>query len=172
MRKIIHIVAAITALIAFMVENTNAATQAISSSVNFITPLSISINNSPNFGNVALSPTATYVLSTAGSVTASGAGAATYSGSTPAAGSLKISGSTTQGITISTGSYTVSNNATPSAATCRYNGGVIVTNCDAGFVGAAPGLNTTLLIGLTIATSTNTSAGAATPGLTVTVNYN
>ena len=172
MKKILFQSVAIIAISAFITFNASAATQVLSSSVNFITPVSISVNNAPNFGNVGFSTTATYVLSTAGAVTASGAGSAIYSGITPVAGSLKITGSATQGITISTGTYTVSNGVTPSAATCKYNGGAVVTACDAGFAGTAPGANTTLLVGLTIATSSTTVAGSATPGLTVTVNYN
>ena len=169
MNKILFQALAMIVTVAF---NASAATQVLSSSVNFITPLSLSVNNAPNFGNVGYSTTATYILSTAGVVTGSGVGSAMYSGSTPAAGSLKITGSTTQGVTISTGTYTISNGVTPSAATCKYNGGAVVTACDAGFTGTAPGANTTLLIGLTIATSSTTVAGSATPGLTVTVNYN
>ena len=172
MKKTLLLSAAVIATSAIIAFNASAATQVVSSTVNFISPVSITLNTSPNFGNVGYSTTATYILSTAGVVTGSGVGSAMYSGITPTAGSLKIAGSTTQGITISTGTYTVSNGVTPSAATCQYNGGAIVTTCDAGFNGSAPGLNSTLLVGLTIATSNTTVAGAATPGLTVTVSYN
>ena len=157
--------------------NASAATQAITAAVNFITPLSIAVTTSPNFGNVAqiTSTSASYTLSTAGVVTASGPGAAIYSGGTPAAaGNLTITGATTQSITVSTGGYTTSNNILASAATCKYNGGAIVTNCDAGFTASTPSTSTsTLLIGLTITpTGTPNFALTTTPGLTVTVNYN
>lgn len=145
-----------------------AVTQSVTANIAFDTPLSITKNADINFGTVKAGVNDTYTITTAGVVTAAGAGQ-TISG-TPAAGNLTIAGSTTQVIDISTGSYTANNGVTPSNATCAYNGG------SAGACSltsqAAPGAGKTLLLGVDATVAGSPAAGAtAAPTFVVTVVY-
>jgi hypothetical protein len=132
--------------------------------------LSMTKNADINFGTVTANNASTYRISTTGAVSVvSGTGTTLYG--IPTAGSLTISGSTTTGITISTGAYTANNGVTPSNATCAYNGGAS-SSCDAGISGTAPGAGKTLLLGVTVAADGTQAAGTtAAPTFLVTVAY-
>jgi hypothetical protein len=139
-----------SAAILFGVGAANAAVQTVTSTIKFVTDIAISMNATPNFGAVKALQAGTYVLNTAGTVTASGGGV--KEGGTPAAGSYTITGSGSQAITITSGNYANSGASTPSAATCKYGTGseVACTNVSA----AAPTTGgTVLLVGLTVTTN-------------------
>jgi hypothetical protein len=148
----------------------HAATQSVTANIAFDTPLTLTPVASIQFGTVKAAQTGTYVINTAGAVTASSGGVWLYG--TPAAGNLTVAGSATQTITISTGSYVASNGVTPSAATCKY-GSASAAACDSGLSVAAPGASTTLLLGVQAdADGTQAAASTATPSFTVTAVYN
>lgn len=151
----------------FFASTAHAATQSVTANVAFDETLSLNKTADIDFGVVLESFATTYTINTAGAITA---GNATWLGGTPTAGSIDISGSATQGITISTGTYTADANVTPSAATCAYDGGG-ASACDGGIAGAAPGAGgKTLLLGVT-ATTTAAVTGSAAPTFVVTVVY-
>jgi hypothetical protein len=93
-------------------------------------------------------------------------------GGAQAYGQITISGSSTQMIAISTGSYVASGGVTPSAASCNYNG-TLIANCDAGGAGlATPGSGKVLKLGVRIDTDGTQIAGStAAPTFTVTLIY-
>lgn len=144
-----------------------AATQSVTANITFDTALTLTKEADIDFGTVAAGVATTYTISTAGAITA---GNATWLYGTPAAGDITITGSATQGLTISTGTYTADANVTPSAATCAYDGGA-ASACDGGIAGAAPGAGgKTLLLGVS-ATTTAAVTGSAAPTFIVTVVY-
>ncbi|MCP5246900.1 MAG: hypothetical protein H6937_13485 [Burkholderiales bacterium] len=111
----------------------------------------------------------TYTISTAGAVSHAGAGSEL--GGTPAAGDITITGSPTQTIDISVGSYSADNGVTPSNATCNYNGGGEVA-CNTLTGAAAPGAGKTLLLGVDATVDGTQAAGStAAPTFVVTVVY-
>ena len=146
-----------------------AATTTVTATLKFLTDLTVTTNNGPNFGYVKAATVGTYVLSTAGVLTPSGGGVS--EGGVPAAGSYTIKGSGTQLINISDGNYVAVGASTPTAGTCKYGGAASGTCNQAGL--AAPGAGgTTLLVGLTVTTS---AAGADnqtdTPHFDLTIVY-
>ncbi len=147
-----------------------AATQSVTANMTFDTALTLTKNADIQFGLLKASTAGTYVISTAGVVTPSGGGVVI--GGTPAFGQITITGSTTQTVTISTGSYTAAGGVTLSAATCNYNGAAIA-NCDTGGTGlAAPGAGKVLKLGVTAAADGTQAAGATpAPTFVVTVIY-
>ncbi len=145
-------------------------TQSVTANIAFDTPLSITPVADIEFGTVKALQTGTYVINAAGTVTPSGGGVWLYG--TPAAGNVTIIGSTTQGITISTGSYVANNGVTPSAATCKY-GAAGAAACDGGQSVVAPGAGTTVLLGVQVDSDNTPTAGeTATPSFTLTAIYN
>jgi len=147
----------------------HAAVQTVTSSIKFLADIAVSMNITPNFGSVKAGQAGTYVLSTAGTVTASGGGV--KEGGSPAAGSYTITGSSSQAINITDGNYVANGASTPSAAKCKYGAGseVSCTNLNV----AAPGAGgTILLVGLTV---TTTALGADNqtdhPAFDLTVVY-
>jgi hypothetical protein len=147
-----------------------AATQSVTADIAFDTPLTLTPVANIQFGTVKAAQVGTYVISTAGAVTPSAGGVWLYG--TPSAGQLTVAGSTTQTITISTGSYVAQGGITPSAATCKY-GAASAAACDGGLSVAAPGSGTTLLLGVQAVSDVTPAAGAtATPSFTVTAVYN
>lgn len=142
--------------------------------ISFDSQITIDTVVNANFGVVLASTAANYTINTAGTVTAAGGGV--WYGGTTNAGSLKIHGSSSQTLTISTGSYVaggIGNGVVPSAATCSYNGGA-ATACDAGLtLQVAPtAAGKTLLLGVKVTVDANQTAGTtATPSFTVTVTY-
>ncbi len=148
----------------------HAVTQSVTANISFDTPLSLTSVSSIQFGTVKAAQAGTYVISTAGAVTPSGGGVWLFG--TPAAGNLTVAGSTTQTITISTGSYVANGGVTPSAATCKY-GAAAAAACDGGQSVAAPGASTTLLLGVQVVSDATPVAGStSTPSFTVTAVYN
>jgi hypothetical protein len=130
--------------------------------------ITLTKNADIQFGTVKAGATGTYVINTAGSVTASGNGVWLYG--TPAAGSITIAGSTTETVSISTGGYSANGGVTLSAATCAYNGGSAAA-CSLSNQ-AAPGAGKTLLLGVTATVDGTQAAGAtAAPTFVVTVTY-
>ena len=147
-----------------------AATQSVTANIKFDTPLSLTKNNDIQFGTVKARQAGTYVINTANNVTASSGGVWLFG--IPAAGSIAVTGSTTNTVTISTSGYTANNGVTPSAATCKYGAGMAVS-CDSGISGAAPGASTPLLVGVqVVADGTQAPGSTATPSFTVSVVYN
>lgn len=138
-------------------------------SVSFDRGLTVVKNSDMNFGTVSAGVATTYRLFTTGVVTViTGSGQFLYG--TPVAGSITISGSSTQTINISAGTFVASNGVTLSTARCAYNGGAEGT-CTIN-AAAAPGAGKTLLIGVRAAVSGAQAAGtSATPSLTVSIVY-
>ena len=137
----------------------------------FDVPLTLVKDSDISFGILKAATSGTYVIDTNGSVSASGGGAVV--GGSGVQGQVTISGSTTQTVTISTGSYAANNGVTPSSASCNYDGAPIA-NCDAGGAAlAAPGSSGKVLkLGLTIVADGTQAAGStAAPSFTVTVAY-
>jgi hypothetical protein len=129
------------------------AVTTVTSTIKFVTDLSVATVASPNLGYVKAGVTGTYALDTTGAVTAGGTGV--KEGGVPAAGHYTITGSASQAININDGNYVVSGASTPSLARCRYGAGA-ETSCTNLNV-AAPGGGTALFVGLTVTTS---AAGA------------
>lgn len=120
-----------------------------------------------NFGEVKALTADNYTISTAGVLSHTGSGA--FEGGTTAVGHLTISGSTTQGITISVSNYVANNGVTPSNAKGKYGAGV-----ESAFPisGAAPGAGTALLLGVTVAPNgTQADNTTANPTFDVSVVY-
>jgi hypothetical protein len=138
-------------------------------SIGFDVGLALNKNSDINFGTVTAANASTYRISTAGAVsTVSGSGTQIYG--TTSAGSITISGSSSDTITISAGSYTANNGVTPSNATCSYNGSA-ATPCPV--TGAPPGAGTPLLIGVDVAADGTQAAGStAAPTFVMSVTYN
>lgn len=145
-----------------------AATQNFLANVKFATPLTLTKVKDLNFGIVKANAAGSYVLSTAGIVTASGGGAVV--GGVQQAGQLTVTGSSTQTLNISTDGLTPDNGVTPSAPTCKYDASVEapcnLTNQ------VAPGAGKTLLLGLTIAAPALPDNATAAPSFNVNVVYN
>lgn len=150
-----------------------AATATVTSSIRFLTHITITQVTAPNFGNVSTGVVDDYTLSTAGVVTAAG-GAAHLEGGTTAAGDYTVVASTAQGINIYASGYTASGGTTPSAATCKYDAGV-ETSCAA--VGTplaigSPLASASLKVGLTVhADGTDADGSTKTPSFTLNVVY-
>jgi hypothetical protein len=134
-----------------------AATATVTSSIRFLTHITITENQAPNFGNVASLTAGTYVLNTADVVTPSGGGI--VEGGITKSGDYTVVASTNQGINIYAGGYTASGASTPSAATCKYDTGSAVSCGTSGspLQISSPLASATLKVGLTV---TTTNAGA------------
>ncbi len=154
--------------------NAYALTETMSASVTFIAPLAISSVTSPSFGKLSADVDSTvYTLGTDGSVrVASGPGSAL--GGSPAAGSMTISGSSTQTIDISSGNLMSDGGIEPSAVMCKYGSGSEVSCNDTSLnTASAPGGGTVLKVGLTVTTTGAEADGdTAEPGFDITVVYN
>lgn len=165
----IRIAAAAIALLAMIATpDAWAVTQSVTANIAFDSALSLTKNADINFGTVKAGIADTYTITTGGSVSAAGSGAALYG--TPTAGNITITGSTSQPINISAGSYTANNGVTPQSATCSYNAGLPGSCTING--GAAPGAGKTLLIGAQAVVDGTQAAGtSAAPTFVVTVVY-
>lgn len=147
----------------------NAATQSVTANMAFDSPVSLTPVQDIDFGTVAAGTAETYVIDTAGTVTAGTASNILY-GSTQA-GEITVSGSTSQQVDISAGNYTANGGVTPSAATCKYGAGSEVA-CNTLTGATAPGASTTLLIGVSATSNTSpTAGGSAAPTFDITVAY-
>jgi hypothetical protein len=138
-------------------------------SIGFDKPISFTKNSDINFGTVSSGVASTYRMSTAGALSVvSGTGKALY-GTTTAA-NITVSGSSTDGITISAGGYSPNNGVMPSNAQCAYNGGAAAA-CT-GITGVAPGTGKTLLVGVDVAADGTQTVGlTAAPTFTISVVY-
>lgn len=145
-----------------------AATQSVTANISFDATLAIIKGNDINFGMVEAGKAGTYVISPTGEVEADDGGV--YIGGTTQAGSLTITGSTTQAIDIAVNNYVADAGATPSAATCAYNSGSPAP-CPLTSQ-AAPGDGKPLLVGVSLAVDgTQTAGTSAAPSFEVVVNY-
>ncbi|HTK85047.1 MAG TPA: hypothetical protein VL625_08175 [Patescibacteria group bacterium] len=149
-----------------------AATATVTSSIRFLTHITITQNTAPNFGNVSSGVGDTFTLSTAGVVTDTAAGAH-LEGGTTAAGDYTVVASTNQAIGIYADGYTTDGSSTAQAATCKYAAGSSVT-CDG--VGnqvtiATPAASATLKVGLQIVTTGGTDGVTEQPAMTLHVVY-
>jgi len=155
--------------------NAYAESQTMTAAVTFIAPLAISSVSQPTFGKLSAEVGETvYVLNTSGLVSVS-SGPGVALGGSPAAGSMTISGSSTQTIDISASDLSnTAGGVTPSSVTCKYNGGDEVScNDDSLNTATAPGSGKTLKVGLTIKTAEGQDDGdEATPSFNITVLYN
>lgn len=145
-----------------------AVTQSMTANIAFDTPLSLTKTSDINFGTVKIGTADTYTITTAGTVTASGAGEQLYG--TPTAGSITVSGSATQSINISAGDYVPNGGVALQNATCSYNGGApgscAISNAE------TPGSGKTLLVGVqAIVDGTQVAGATAAPSFTVTIAY-
>jgi hypothetical protein len=145
-----------------------AATQVVTANIAFDAPLVLSATNA-NFGTVAAGVVDTYTMTPAGILTAGTPANILYGATNP--GSVLISGSTTDTLTISVGSLTANNGVTPSNVTCTYNGGSVQSPC-AFAAATAPGAGKTLALGMQLTTIAETAGTTAAPSVTVTVVYN
>jgi len=144
-----------------------AVTRSMTANIAFDTPLSLAKASDINFGTVTFGTADTYTITTSGVVTASGAGEHLYGETT--AGSISVSGSTTQSINISAGNYTANGGVTLQNATCSYDGAA-PGSCEIN--GAPSGAAKTLLVGVqAIVDGTQMAGATAAPGFTVTVAY-
>lgn len=151
--------------------NGGTTTAAQTAAASFDSPLSTDTVQNINFGIVKAATAGVYVINTTNNITPSGGGE--WLGGASVSGSMRILGSASQPITISTGSYVVNNGVTPSAATCAYNGGAAAA-CDGGIAGVAPSqAGKTLLLGVTatVAAGGRPAGTAAAPTFSVTVVY-
>jgi hypothetical protein len=147
-----------------------AITQSVTANIRFDTSLSMTKNADIDFKSVLAGVADTYTITTAGVVTAAGSGQVLSGAGTPVAGNITISGSTTQLINISVGSFVANGGVTLSNAKCAYNGGSSGSCTITG--AAAPGAGKTLLLGVDAAVDGTQAAGAtAAPTETVTVVY-
>jgi hypothetical protein len=147
-----------------------AGSAAVIASVGFDNPLTLIKNSDINFGTLKALTSGTYVIDTNGDVHSFNGGV--ISGGTTSYGKITITGSSTQTIAISAGSYAADRGVTPSAASCDYNG-VVIAHCDAGS-GAliAPADGKILKLGLTITVDgTQAAQTAANPTFVVSVVY-
>lgn len=136
----------------------------------FDTPLSMTKSSDIDFGTMKASQPGTYVINTSGAVTPSGGGVFLHG--TPVEGRIVVAGSSTQTVTISTGSYVPNSNVTPSGATCKY-GTSAAAPCDSGLSVPPPGTATTLLVGVqVVADGTQSPGSTAAPTFTITTVYN
>lgn len=148
-----------------------AVSRSMQAEMAFVTPLKLAVTSLPEFGTVAAHQAGTYILSTAGAVTAREGSVATKGNQS--AGIVTITGTSEQIITIRTGNYITSNGVTPSDATCKYGTAPIVACNDTSLAtAAAPGTETTLLLGLQIVTTAQHEGVVATPGFDITIMYN
>lgn len=160
------------ALVGLLVSGgTDAGTHSVTANASFDTVLTLVEDAPINFGILKAATSGTYVMDTKGVITASNGGV--ILGGEAVHGQIKISGSVTQTVAISTGSYVANGGVTPSRATCDYDGAPIV-NCDVGGAGlAAPGGPGKLLkLGVTIdVDGTQIPGSTATPSFVVVVVY-
>jgi Domain of unknown function (DUF4402) len=162
-----HLITGIS-VVALLGSNAFAATQSVTASVAFDTPLTINKVADIEFGTVKGGVSGTYTINTGATI--STGGSAVWLSGTPAAGNLSIVGSATQTIAISVGSYNADHGVTPGSATCAYNGGGAGACSLSGQ--AAPGGGKTLLLGVTATVDGSQAAGdTAAPTFVVTVVY-
>lgn len=153
---------------AIISSNALAATQSVTANIAFDTPLALTKNLDIEFGVVKAGVTGTHTISTAGTVT--DGGSAVWLSGSPHAADITIAGSATQTIDISVGGYTANESATPSNATCDYDGGGS-GSCSLS-AAAAPGAGKTLLVGVRLTLDGTAVAGdSSTPSFTITVVY-
>lgn len=146
-----------------------AADHNVTADLAFDAALSFSNPVNIDFGILRSGTIGNYTIDTAGTRTVNSGEAI---GGTPNAGSVTVSGSTTQTVHISTSGLGVAvSGVTLSAPTCNYDGAPI--NCAAGVGGlAAPDSGTTLLLGVTAAVDGSQNPGdTVSPTYTVTVVY-
>jgi hypothetical protein len=148
----------------------DATTTSVSASASFEVPLTVVKESDISFGVLKAATAGTYVIDTSGTVTSSAGGI--ILGGTQSFGQITISGSATQMVSISTGTYVADHGVTPSAATCNYNG-TPIANCDVGGAGlATPGIGKVLKLGVRIdADGTQLAGSMAAPTFVVTVIY-
>src|ERR1051325_10430398 len=100
MFRSVRTAAAAIALVAIIgTPNAWAVTQSMTANIAFDSALSLTKNADINFGTVKAGTADTYTITTGGAVSAAGSGAFLYG--SPTAGSITITGSTTQLINIS-----------------------------------------------------------------------
>lgn len=163
-----HLLAYVSAA-ALISSNAMAATQSVTANIAFDTVLSIAKEHDIDFGTVKAAQSGTYVINTAGTVTPSGGGV--WVSGSPTSGELTVSGSSTQTVSVSVGSYVANGGVTPSAATCKWGGAAVDADCTFSG-GAAPGAGTTLLVGVQVdADGTQNAGDTAAPTFVVTVVY-
>jgi hypothetical protein len=159
----------IAALALVMTPEAWSATQSVTANIRFDTPLTLNKTADIDFGSVQAGVADTYTISPTGATSHSGSGA--YLFGSPHAASITVSGSSTQTLNISAGSYTASTHVTPSNATCKY-GAAAAGSCTIP-AAAAPGAGTTLLVGVDAAATAATTAGTTeAPTFTLTIVYN
>lgn len=146
----------------------HAFTLSTNADVEFVTPINVTPNQTPDFGIVETGASGRVLtLSTAGVI--SGADAADYI-SGALAGDYTVTAGATQAIDISIGNYGANGNVTPSAGTCAYNGGAAGACSLTGETGVPAGA--TLLVGLTMTTNAiHTDGQTAAPTFDIVVNY-
>jgi hypothetical protein len=159
-------------MIAFLVvmnaEHVYAASQYVGVHMLFANALNITNVAPISFGTLLAGHAGTFVLSSQGVVTGTDQNA--ILGGATAAGSMTISGSPTQSISISAANYSSDNGVTPSEATCSYDGGS-ESLCDLeGLV--PPSSGKVLLLGVKIDVDGSQAIGtSAEPSFDVVVNY-
>ncbi|MBI3441667.1 MAG: hypothetical protein HY052_07700 [Proteobacteria bacterium] len=143
-----------------------AASQQVTASVAFDTPVLMTKVSDINFGAVKAGVADTYTITTVGNVTAAGGDQWVSGTKTP--GNINISGTATGAVNISVSGYTTSGGVTLANATCSYDG---AASGPCAINGApAPGAGKTLLLGVdAVVDGTQTPNTTASPGFTVTV---
>jgi hypothetical protein len=148
----------------------NSATAPVTATLNFDTPLSLTVNSNMNFGTLQARLANAYTITPEGVLSATTPAGILYG--TTSQAKLTVAGSTTDLINIQVTGEGTANGITLSGAKCSY-GTVVDQACDTTALAsqAAPGAGTTLLVGLT-ATTDNTVTGTQTPSFNVVVTYN
>jgi hypothetical protein len=155
---------------ALISSNAMAATQSVTANIAFDTVLSLSKVTDIDFGVVKAGVTGTHVIAPGGT-TVSDTGNAVWLSGSPHGGEITITGSATQTLTISAGSFVANESVTPSVAKCTYDGGGVDADCSMA-TQAAPGGGKTLLVGVTVTLDGSASAGdTSQPTFVITVVY-
>lgn len=158
----------IALLVVMNAANVYAASQSVGVHMVFANALNITNVTPISFGTLLAGYAGTFVLSSQGVMTGTDQNA--ILGGAAAAGSMTISGSPTQSISISAGNYSSDNGVTPSEATCSYDGGSeSLCNLEGQL---PPSTGKVLLLGVKIDVDGSQSIGAsAEPSFDVVVNY-
>ena len=163
---------ALMALMPMAAQAAGTATQTVTTSIIFDTPLTVDGTATINFGTVTAGVAETYTVSTAGVLSAV-TPANILSSTGVAAAALAVHGSTFTTINVAANYSAAANGMTLQNATCNYGGAGEVA-CSSITAGAAPGASTPLLVGVSlVADNTNTANSVAeTATFDIVVTYN
>lgn len=150
------------------------ATQQVTTSVIFDTPLTVDGTATINFGTVTAGTAETYNVNTADTLSAVGSASNILSTTGVTAAHLAVHGSTFTTINVKAQNYSgAAGGITVSNAVCKYGAGSEQA-CNLITAGAAPGASTALVVGAQIAADNTTTASSTpvTATFDIVVTYN